>query len=459
MKIDNLLSKYWGAFSKNNSHFMEIFKSTATSLVFRILGLSVSYFFILFISRIYGPEMTGIFTLCMVLLNICAMVGQLGFNTSLIKFIAQFNSVKDYIRLKEVYKKTLIIVLPFSILLSVLVFLNVEVISEHIFNKPYLKKYFKLTSIAILPLVLLNINKQAIRGLKKIFKFNLLDRGIDFLIALIILIPVTFWSGKNYFFPIIAYIIGIGIVGLLSVVFWVKDSRSIHVGIYALNNSQFNNIRYSVLLSTSLCMFFISSMHFILRWTDTIMVGIFCSEKEVGIYNVVFRISSITLLGLEAVNSICAPKFAELYAQKYIEELRYYVNYSTRFIFWISTPMLLAFISMPSFILNIFGSSFKKGATAFVVLSIGQFVNASSGSVGLLMNMTGKEKVFQSIIFIATLINIVLNYILIPKFGINGAAIATTVSTLFWNLISVVYIRFNMGITTLYLPKLNKLLK
>ena len=60
-----------------------------------------------------------------------------------------------------------------------------------------------------------------------------------------------------------------------------------------------------------------------------------------------------------------------------------------------------------------------------------------SGSVGVILNMTGKEKVFRNILSIALVINITLNILLITKFGIEGAAIASATSMIFWNLYSV----------------------
>jgi O-antigen/teichoic acid export membrane protein len=68
--------------------------------------------------------------------------------------------------------------------------------------------------------------------------------------------------------------------------------------------------------------------------------------------------------------------------------------------------------------------------------------------------MTGKEKVFQNIILAATALNIALNAVLIPRYGINGAAVANMIALVFWNLSSVTYIKFSMNINTLYIPVL-----
>ena len=70
--------------------------------------------------------------------------------------------------------------------------------------------------------------------------------------------------------------------------------------------------------------------------------------------------------------------------------------------------------------------------------------------------MTGKQVVFMKILFAGAILNIILNYILIPIWGINGAAIASMVSIIFWNMSMVIFINREFGFLTLYIPFLNR---
>ena len=70
--------------------------------------------------------------------------------------------------------------------------------------------------------------------------------------------------------------------------------------------------------------------------------------------------------------------------------------------------------------------------------------------------MTGKHRVFQNIIIGAAALNLLLNAVLIPPFGINGAATASALSMVFWNLLSVVVIKRQFGILTIYMPVLSR---
>ena len=103
-------------------------------------------------------------------------------------------------------------------------------------------------------------------------------------------------------------------------------------------------------------------------------------------------------------------------------------------------------------ILHFFGAEFIEGSTALIILAIGQLFNSFCGPVGNLLNMTGNHKEFRNVIFISLLINIVLNFVLIKDFGINGAATATTISLIAWNLLGVIIVKKKLHIYSYYNP-------
>lgn len=110
--------------------------------------------------------------------------------------------------------------------------------------------------------------------------------------------------------------------------------------------------------------------------------------------------------------------------------------------------MLLIFLIFPKSILGIFGEEFRTGAIALMILTIGQFVNAASGSVGYILQMTGKQRLFQYIILFASIVNAYLNFILIPQIGIVGAAIASCIAVSIINIIPLFLIKYYYGFFT-----------
>jgi len=430
--------------SFNDIHLQELLKESSLSFIIRVFGMASGYLFILLVTRNFGAGAMGILAVCMTLLNITAIFGKLGFDIALLRFVSEYTSTDRRDRVKEVYTKAMRFTLPLSLSLSILVFITSPLIAEKLFHKQYLSKYFMMSSIAVVPIVIVLIQKQALRGLKRIKEFSFLDTMSNQLFAMIILLMLILFV-KDTSVPVIAFISGVCISALLSLLLWQK-----HGGFSKTTPSC--EMKMKDVFVVSFPMFLASSMHLLMHWTDTAMLGIFRTEAEVGVYYAALKLATLTSISLAAINSIAAPKFAEFYAKRDVRGLERVVRHSTRLIFWTSFPVLLVFFTMSSPVLSLFGEGFSSGRYALMFLTIGQFINAISGSVGLLLNMTGRQKVFRNILLIATCLNILLNYLLIPVYGINGAAVASMVSMGFWNMSAVVYIQYNMKITTFYIP-------
>ena len=81
------------------------------------------------------------------------------------------------------------------------------------------------------------------------------------------------------------------------------------------------------------------------------------------------------------------------------------------------------------------------GKEALIILSIGQMINVFFGAVIYILDMTGKQIISRNILFFTAILNIVLNYLLIPNFGIKGAAIATAISIFCWTILGAIYVK------------------
>jgi len=202
-----------------------------------------------------------------------------------------------------------------------------------------------------------------------------------------------------------------------------------------------------------------SSVFMSMSWIDKIMLGYLSTDAAVGIYSVAFKTAQLTQITLFAVNSIAASKFSEYFSKNNMQSLKIIVENSSKLIFWSSAPILLLLFIFPEQILTLYGAEFTTGKYALLLLTAGAFINSISGSVGYLLQMTGNHNLFLKIILTSAIINVLLNAVLIPKYGINGAALASMISMAIWNLTSSVYIKYKYKILTLYFPLISKLIK
>ncbi len=431
-------------FSKRLSediHFKELIQGSLTFFILQILGVATGYAFTLLVTRNLGASCWGIFALSFTVLQITSVIGKLGLDTALLRFIAQCNAQGKVRTARYIYLKSIIVTIFLSLFLSVLLYYLSPLLAEKVFAKKHLALYLKLVPFALLPFVLLSINSESLRGFKKIKEYTILKNLIPSLFTLMFF-SISFYllNIRNTKAVIVAYILGVSVSSLFSFLLLNKK--------FSNKNDELEKISLRQILSVSLPMFLSSSLFMVMSWTDTIMLGMWRTEEEVGIYNVAMRLSMITSFTLGAINSIAAPKFAEFWGKKDLEGLKKVAQQSTKLIFWTSAPILILYILFPKFFMGIFGKEFREGASALVFLTIGQFVNASVGSVGYILQMTDKQKIFQNIILIAAILNIMLNLFLIPKLGIVGAAIASAIAFCFINIIPFFLIRYYYGFFT-----------
>ena len=429
-------------------HLKELLKGSGISFAFKILGMGFGYIFTILLTRNYGAKVMGIYALSLVVLQVGTIIGRLGMDTTVLRFVAEYNSQNKKDMINEIYKKIIKLITPISFAISVAVFFLSPYIAHYFFHKDYLSNYFRIIAIGIVPYVLFIINSESLRGLKKIKEYAFLQNmGVSFVAS--ILLGLSLFIIKNDYIPVTIYIISLFLMSLLSFFLWFKKFNFINfssntklfetqtLSLNPNNLSLGNNphiIPYKNILSISTPMLISGSLGVFLGLIDITILGIFKTSSAVGIYSVVVKLSSVVILSLVTINTIAAPKYAEFWSKGDKQGLLKIARQSTKIIFWISSPILLAIIIFPNYILGFFGQGFRTGEMALIMMVFGQFINAISGSVGYILEMTGFQIFTQNIMIASVIINIILNLLLVPKFSINGAAFASMITLVFWNL-------------------------
>jgi O-antigen/teichoic acid export membrane protein len=200
----------------------------------------------------------------------------------------------------------------------------------------------------------------------------------------------------------------------------------------------------------------VNSMSLIMGWTDVLVLGMYRDAGEVGVYGIALRLSLLTAFVLSAVNVVVAPQFAALHAQGDVAALKRLAQQSALWTSAAAAPAILVLLLVPDLILQIFGPQFKEGAGALRILAIGQLVNVATGSVGMLLVMTGHEKVMRNIVAASAALNLLANFLLVPRYGALGAATSTALSLAFMNIVSWFMVRKSLHINVLGYAALSK---
>ena len=180
----------------------------------------------------------------------------------------------------------------------------------------------------------------------------------------------------------------------------------------------------------------IAVMQIVNTQSDVLLLGLFSTPSDVGLYRAASQAAGLIAFTLTTVNTVIGPRLAWLYKTGDQRSLQRLVTMSSRLILVTSLPVALGFIFFGDPLLRlIFGREFGGGSTALAILSVGQVVNASVGSVGLMLIMTGHERDALLGLSVAAVLNLLLDLLLIPALGMIGAAYATAVSVITWNVL------------------------
>lgn len=430
--------------------FSELLKGSLTTLIVKILGNILGFSFMLIVTNAYGDEgaaVWGKYLLALLVLRIFVIVGRFGADTALLKFIAGFNAHGLGENIRLIYKKALTFVLPVSMVLSVIMYFGAGLIGKTM-KIPSI--YIEYLAFFLLPFAWMFINTQSFRGLKDMLSFSFFfNSAVTTFAFLFIGFGLLFFKEQlltDHQAPLYAFSMGIAIAFILSLFLWLKKSNKI-TGYDAnkrITNKNFLNMSVPLMLAQSIT--------FIMGWTDQFMLGILATPEEVGIYGVAFKHSTLAVIVLLAINSIATPKFAEFHSKNDIKGLKKIVKQSTKMIFWTTIPIVLFLSLFAEWVMGFSGQSFKVGAVTLLILLSGRFYSSVCGSVGSVLQMTGNQHLFQNILLVAAILNVLLNYILIPISGIQGAAIASFFSVVFWNTIMVIIVKRKFGFITIYIP-------
>ncbi len=143
-----------------------------------------------------------------------------------------------------------------------------------------------------------------------------------------------------------------------------------------------------------------------------------------------------------------APTVSELFAKGEKKRLQILINKSTLAILAFALPVALFLILGGKWIIPmVFGGDFSLAYMPLVILSLGQVAYASMGLVEVILNMTGLERLTAKGVAIAAIASVTFNFILIPLFGAVGAAAASSISLVLWNILLFVWLYRQTGIS------------
>jgi O-antigen/teichoic acid export membrane protein len=407
-------------------------------MVFKIFGGLVTFSFYAVLAKYLGADGSGTFLLAYSILAIVALVGRLGMDNVLIKFIGYCDASRGMKRVWSIYKQAVLISGSASLVLMVILMVYGGWIAVSVFDNTLLSEVLPIFSLSVVPITLIGIHGFALQGIKRIAESIFINNiGLQILMILV----VVFFAHKFGLVGIAwGYLFSSVVILLAGGLLWVR----------AIDDTKSGVVEYGLsdILGSSMPLLLMGLFQLVTLWTSTILLGVLIGSNEVGIYNAANRTAMLNSFVLVAFNVVAAPMYASLHRDKDIKGMEVIAMSSTRVLLVLAAPFFLVCMFFSDDVMGLYGLEFKQGALALSILSVGQFVNVAAGSVGYLLIMSGNEKLMRNIFAVCAITSVFFNVILIPRFGVVGAATSTAITLIIQNILAVLLVRKVLNIRT-----------
>jgi len=419
----------------------ELSRHAGGTFALKVIGLVLQLASGVALARLLGTTGYGIYSYPMAIVGLLSVPATAGLPQLIMRETSKYNANAEFGLMKGLLIRANQFVLFLSVFLLIITMVVFLTIGHGALSTASGKTF--LLAMLLLPLLSLNhVRLAALRGLRKILLGQIPDILIRPLVFLSIL-SFSFFVFHTTISPQVA--ISVQIVATI----FAFCLGSCFLFRYQPQEVKSAHATYDTKLwaKSALPFLFLGLAQIVNMRIDIVMLGIFRPIEEVGIYKTVTHGATLVVFVLAAVNIAIGPQVARLWAQGNKHQLQKMVTASTRVIA-IGTLLFasILFFGAEFFLAYFFGEEFVAGATTLRILCLGQIVNGLAGSVGLILNMTGHEKQSAHAVYIAAMVNVALNLLLIPQIGINGAAIATAVSLSTTNIILILWVKKYTGI-------------
>lgn len=199
-------------------------------------------------------------------------------------------------------------------------------------------------------------------------------------------------------------------------------------------------------LTVSWPLFLMAIIQELLNQVDLILLGLLSNATQAAYFAASMRLASLVTFGLVAIGTVSAPLIASAYNRNDLGELARIATMSARFATMVAATVAAVLVIAGKPALGLFGPGFDNAYPALLVLLVGGVANSVTGTVGYLLTMTGRERAAPAILAGALSVNIASSLVLIPLFGAVGAACASTLGLVTWNVTMAIYMRRSLGV-------------
>ena len=379
-------------------------RQSTLSLFFTVLITLIGFFSTMLFSHILGKDLMGVYYLFVAYYGIFNMIGDGGFGQAAVKRISEGKEQNEYLTAYACLRGLLIVVSTVILLTLSPLFIDLQ--------------EYNIVLCIILTIAAAAFGNTITMGVYGLGHVGVKNVGVGIgELARIIVQIGTVLLGYSVYGLIGGYIAGIIVSGILCIKY------------FTFRPAKFGFRHIKSLFAYGFWIFLISTGSLAFSYTDTIFIGYFMTNGDVGVYRTAFQFTSAAAFITAAIAPTLTPKISRWSKDNEWEKIVYPVSRGITFGLILAVPVLFGGIFLAYKLLYYFyGADFAAGAAACCILFAVQIVSVFTTFLGTALSASDHAKQSFYATATAAVVNIILNCILIPILGINGAAISTLIS-------------------------------
>lgn len=419
---------------------MTLLRRISFSFVLIILASLLGYVFRRMLAINLSVSEYGLFYAIIGFFSFFMLFIDFGLEQAATKAIVEFRINKDFDSIRSLAFSVLGFQIICSFIFFVIVFFMSEWLATAYFHTPLAREYIIMIGIWFFTTPFIIFISYLLLGFEKTTWYT----AIDFC-RMIFLLAVTYTLlsvNKAIYAPAIAYAC-VNII-LFSIYLPYVLSMFPHM----IKRTQFSYIQFKKVFSYGILIALTNFGWIIITQTDMLLLTYLTTTYDVGLYAVALPLSLLLLFFMRPINIVFAPFVAQYAAEKKEKELAETVSCAYKHAFIILLPATVCFLLFPEFIISLlFSSAYLEAVPALQLLGIGTLFYSFSLFNSIIFTGIGRAKVMAYCVSSIAVLNFLFNLLLIPAYGITGAALSTMGSYILLFLFSTIYIQRSISIS------------
>lgn len=414
---------------------------TVMAFALKIWAAGASFGLSLLIARQFGASGTGIFAIGVNTVTMLSYLVLLGLDYIVVRDASGDLREGKQARARGVVRSAAIAVMLFAPLVAGTLWWLRDWLAVEVLRQPTIAPILGIMLWAVIPMALQRIASAALRAGNRIIASQIIDGPLGTTVAMCG-VALGIWLGNDHglMLPASLYVAGLMLGAGVGWLVWRSVTRGWPRAM---------PVAALPMLVAGLPIVAANLSNMFTEWYTTVSLGSFWSAEIVGHYRAAWQFVALAGLVQVAMDTVIGPRLAAAARVGELDEIASVARKSIALVLLIGSPLFIALIAFPGPLLGLFGPEFRDGATALQILALGQLIRLAAGPLGNILFMTGQQRWTLIYAGFGAFSCVVAVALLVPRYGIEGAAWATVIAVTLRNVGAFWVVQSRLGINLL----------